>query len=701
VSVDTAAAVEVRGAQRVSRVDLALSALAVTAIAVAQPILDLLGRTPEFFTARAAPTADVVLLGVALGLGIPLLIAGIVILADVISHRAGVIVHAAVLVTTGALLTLQVLRRTGLSEWPGWIQVAIAVVAGAALAIGYHRWRPARRLLNYAAIAPVVVLVVFAVIAPTSALIWGDPASAAEPVALPANPTAPVIMIVFDEFPVATLLDEQGGIRAEDFPGFAKLAADGTWFRNAVGSHERTEEALPTILSGWLAPLDEKVPTAAEYPETLFTLLGGSYRVSAWESVTELCPPTVCVGGSRQRLSASSRWRSLGSDLSVVAGHVFLPTQIAASLPPIDQSWAGFAVPETQEDWNLNRRFIDHVDADRRLVAEQFLDDVDHPLAPDELHFAHLLLPHTPWDLLPDGKRYIPDLLPPGEATTWSSDAWLVEQAYQRHLLQVMYVDTLIGELIDRLERNDSYDEALIVVTADHGTAVRPKTYRRIITPDNVGEVAAVPLFVKRPGAKGGAPMDDRAESVDVLPTMAAVLGVEVPWEVDGVNLFGDMPPRTESTMIGSDQPVTFGVDGTEKLDVARYHLEWFGDRGPYGLVPSGYADLFGANLDGLTITESPNAGVRLDQRYPVANPDEDDFPSLMSGVITGVPPANQFVAVAFDGTVEAVTRTWYQEDEVHFQAMVPPKLIEGGGNPEIYLVTGREGERRLTHLPR
>ena len=203
----------------------------------------------------------------------------------------------------------------------------------------------------------------------------------------------------------------------------------------------------------------------------------------------------------------------------------------------------------------------------------------------------------------------------------------------------------------------------------------------------------------------GHAAVDDRAESVDILPTMAAALGVDLPWEVDGVDLFGEDPGRTESTMIGSDQPVTFGVAGTEKLDVARYHLEWFGDRGPYGLVPSGYADLFGADLfgaglDGLTITESSQAGVRLDQRYPVADPDEDDFPALMSGVITGVPPANQFVAVAFDDTVEAVTRTWYQGEEVHFQAMVPPEVIEGGGSPEIYLVTGTEGDRLLTHLP-
>ena len=701
----TAAAVEPGGADRASRSDLVLSALAVTAVALAQPILDLLGRTPEFFTARAAPTGDVVLLGVALGVGLPLLVAGVVLLADVISHRAGLAAHAVVIVVTGALLTLQVLRRTPVSEWPGWIQIVIALAAGAALAVGYHRWRPARRLLDYAAVAPVVVLVVFAIIAPTSTLIWGDPANAAEPVDLAVEPASPVVMIVFDEFPVATLIDEQGGIRAEDFPGFARLAEDGTWFRNAVGSHERTEEALPTILSGNVAPLDEKVPTAAEYPETLFTLLGGGYRVWASESVTELCPTTVCIGGSRQRLPWDSRWQSLGSDLSVVAGHVFLPTQIAAALPPIDQSWAGFAAPETQEDWNLNKRFNDHVEADRRLVVDEFLDEIDHPLADDELYFAHMLLPHSPWDLLPDGKRYVPALLPPSDSTTWTGDAWLVEQAYQRHLVQVMYVDSFIGELIERLERNGSYDDALIVVTADHGTAIRPGTLRRIIAEDNVGEVAAVPLFVKLPGGSGTAPSDDRAESVDVLPTMAAALGIHVPWEVEGVDLFGDPPTRTESTMIGSDQPVTFGVAGTEKLDVARYHLEWFGDRGPYGLVPSGYADLFGADLfgadlDGLTISESSEAGVRLDQRYPVADPDDDDFPALMSGVITGVPPDDQFVAVVFDGAVEAVTRTWYQDEEVHFQALVPPEVIERRGSPEIYLVTGTEGDRLLTHLP-
>ena len=185
-----------------------------------------------------------------------------------------------------------------------------------------------------------VVLVVFVLVAPTSALIWGDPAAAAEPVALPANPTTPVVMIVFDEFPVATLIDEQGGIRAEDFPGFARLADDGTWFRNAVGSHERTEEALPTILSGQLAPLDEKVPTAAEYPETLFTLLGGSYQVSASESVTELCPSD----GLRRREPTAPFRRSevaLAGQRPVGGGGPRLPPHPDRRLAPTDRSELG------------------------------------------------------------------------------------------------------------------------------------------------------------------------------------------------------------------------------------------------------------------------------------------------------------------------------------------------------------------------
>ncbi len=85
---------------------------------------------------------------------------------------------------------------------------------------------------------------------------------------LPVGEPAPVVMIVFDEFPVASLLDGEGNIQAEHFPNFARLAADGTWFRNAVGVHQQTEKAIPTILTGVSAPMRGRSPVPWTTPTT-------------------------------------------------------------------------------------------------------------------------------------------------------------------------------------------------------------------------------------------------------------------------------------------------------------------------------------------------------------------------------------------------------------------------------------------------
>jgi Sulfatase len=680
------------------RTDLFLSAAAITALAVAQPLLDLLGRTPEFFTARGSSRSDVILFGLTLGLVFPLVVAGVVAGVHALHRRTGLVVHAVVLASGGGALALAALNRTAVSDWPGWIVLAMAAVAGLGLVLGYHRWSSMRGLLRYAAIAPVVVVALFLVVAPTSRLVWGTAgqAMAAGPVASP----APVVMLVFDEFPVATLIDGSGRIRADQFPGFARLAAGGTWFRNAVGVHERTEEALPTILSGVLAPLDVNVPSALNYPDTLFTLLGDSYRVEAVESVTALCPPTVCIGGSREHLPFGHRWRSLGSDLAVVAGHVFLPTDLTDSLPSIDQGWGDFAAITTPAEWNLNRRFNDAVDAGRRQQVDGFLDGFDHALADDELRFAHLLLPHSPWTFLPDGRTYAPGRTPPGEWTVWTDDAWLVEQAYQQHLLQVQYVDRFLGELIDRLEASGSYDDTLLVVTADHGVAIRPGTDRRVITTDNVGEVAAVPMFVKRPGQQEGEVSDYRAETTDVLPTMAAVVGVEVPWRTTGVDLFGrDLPERATSTMLSSEESVTFGPDGDEKLAAARYHEGWFPGGDPFRLAPPGHVDLLDAAVASFAVGEAAGAEASLDQPLPVVDPGADVVPALLSGTIDGIPADQHVVAIAFDGRVVAVTRAWVRGGRAEFQAMLPPEALASGTVPALYLVGGTGRDRTLAPI--
>ena len=78
----------------------------------------------------------------------------------------------------------------------------------------------------------------------------------------------------------------------------------------------------------------------------------------------------------------------------------------------------------------------------------------------------------------------------------------------------------ILDQILDQLDRAGVYDDSLIVVVADHGIAIKPNVvHRRVILPDTVGEIAAVPLFIKRPHQTEGGIDDYRAQTTDVLPT--------------------------------------------------------------------------------------------------------------------------------------------------------------------------------------
>jgi hypothetical protein len=74
--------------------------------------------------------------------------------------------------------------------------------------------------------------------------------------------------------------------------------------------------------------------------------------------------------------------------------------------------------------------------------------------------------------------------------------------------------------------------------------------------------------------------------------------------------------------------------------------------------------------------------------------------PAVMSGVITGVPAEDRVVAIAVDGRVVAVTRTWIgRGGAVEFQAMLPPVAFESPTAPALYLVDGSGAGRTLVSI--
>ena len=58
------------------------------------------------------------------------------------------------------------------------------------------------------------------------------------------------MVVLLDELPSHTLIGEDGKLDAKRYPGFAELAKQRTWFRNAHTVYDSTERAQPAIMDG-------------------------------------------------------------------------------------------------------------------------------------------------------------------------------------------------------------------------------------------------------------------------------------------------------------------------------------------------------------------------------------------------------------------------------------------------------------------
>ncbi len=314
-------------------------------------------------------------------------------------------------------------------------------------------------------------------------------------------------------------------------------------------------------------------------------------------------------------------------------------------------------------------------------------------------------MPHGPYRYLPSGRQYEARnfLRVEGEKTT---EPWPWLNARHRLLLQTAYTDRLLGEVLDRLEATDLYDRSLVVVTADHGISRVPGLERssKSVGPENAHEAAWVPLFVKAPGQVEGEVRDDNANLSDLLPTMADLLGVEVPWPTDGIVLHDERRSSHEKVFFNSvgDEPVRF--DDRDHLDrvldglTDRLVDPAGGDLGLYAFGP--HADLVGTSLSDLAVSEGDGA-VALDgvDDYDNVDPHGPTVPAIVSGRLDAF--SGESVAIAVNGVIGGSSAAFRgHDDERRFVTMVPPSLFRDGSNRVDVFAVETDGDRaRLRRL--
>ena len=471
-------------------------------------------------------------------------------------------------------------------------------------------------------------------------------------------------MVVFDELPLTSLIGRGGRIDAERYPAFAALARDATWYRGATAVHDSTALAVPAMLDG-------RYPRAGlgsdvySHPANLFTLLEHRYQVNASEEATGLCPTSLCepeAGTTASHLSSGKVERF--------------------------------------------RRFVKSIRPGR------------HPT----LWFKHVLLPHVPWQFYPSGRRYrrhAPEPIPGLNGELGTGVPWLVKVSYQRHLLQVGFADRLLGELLGRLRQRDLYDDAMVVVVADHGIGFHVGMERRSITPRNVEDLAPVPLLVKLPSQRGGEIVDRHVETIDVLPTILEVAGVPAPEKLDGRSLLERAPSQArrvrvfhrvgiELNTVGGDY--VFDVDALERRRRAavRRKLALFGSGGgrdPASLYRIGpHAELLGRRA--ARLPHVPGVGTaQIDQAAELAqvDPASGFVPGQITGSIAyGTRGGGRPIALVLNGRVAAVGETFSLAGASveSFELIVPERAFRRGPNEasvyEIVTVGGRPALRPL-----
>jgi len=311
----------------------------------------------------------------------------------------------------------------------------------------------------------------------------------------------PVVVIVFDEFAADTLNGPDGKIDAERFPNFAALARISTWFPNGHTAYDSTFKAVPAILDSRL-PRRGTAPDVRSHQPSIFNLLAKlGYGVVKVESASAVCPPRICPGARTRR-------------------------------PGVLKRLAGGRRPGRLDRW---------IGAIRRRSRPMF-------------YFHHTLLPHEPWIYLPSGHRSRPVGNDPVEGINRPAgfgDPRLTDHNHLRHLLQVGFVDHELGLVLRRLRRTHQLRQSLLVVVADHGYSFRVGVKsRRLVSDANIEEIGPVPFFVKAPGQMHGAVNESLVRNMEVLPTVADLLGVRIPWRIDGHSAFSDVVRDRDAVQI-------------------------------------------------------------------------------------------------------------------------------------------------------
>lgn len=136
---------------------------------------------------------------------------------------------------------------------------------------------------------------------------------------------------------------------------------------------------------------------------------------------------------------------------------------------------------------------------------------------------------------------------------------------------EIAFTDHCVGRVIDRLKSLKLYDDALIVITGDHGEMLgehNEPSHSFFVYQNAI----RVPLMFKLPRDAYSVKITEPCSIIDITPTMLALAGIAIPEKMQGINLLTLAQNKTGKPTSGSGNIIDKRALYSESLTPTRYN---------------------------------------------------------------------------------------------------------------------------------
>jgi len=640
------------------------------AVGVAHPLYGSIAAGPEALTSYGLRRFDVLALIVLVSLLGPLVIALFeLLLRKLTSEKVRLIFHG---LAIGTLLSIVIWDWMTDHGHTGSLRSLLPILFAFGFAWCVFRFELIRNFVLMFSFATVVVVVSFAVSYPIWSTLGPHESTSA---AQETDSETPVVMVIFDELPLAGLENRRGEIDGRYFPTFKKLAGTSTWYPGMRGVGDQTVFAVPSIMSGQDpadgSAADAPPPGGAEYPDNICAILErAGYKSHAYEPITDFCDRSYSF---TTRISGVLTRATGGVDPGFTLNPGYWREMLVRGLTK------PFKHPYNEYD------------SDRPQAVGDFVDGMTD--SDREISVLHIALPHVRWMFQPDGTSYVNWRPPDQDMLISPTTRGENSREMQMMMLQLAYADQQLKRVIDRMKELGIWEKSMLVVTADHGGAFLPNGSRRILDSKNAGWVLPVPLLIKRPGQTEARVVRGPVDSRDITPTVLAELGLKPGDAATGRDLdaIEQPPPRKFVTARGVFGKTTLKRSLVEKEfeQATRFRNQLFPDS--LYAVGGDPNHLLGRKPTGLRRLAFELA---FADQYEDVDADSGYLPAWIQGTLTdpGRPRPTQ-VAIGLNGKVAALAPVWTVDGITATGAVVPGKdFVDGKNEVAVYAVPGKQG---------